>query len=45
MLVIIGVLNQFGLTAATLERMVTVTVEADILLIDNGSDRPLAKGS
>ena len=41
MLVISGVLNRFEVLADILGRLSDLTIEADILLIDNGSDRPL----
>lgn len=41
MLVVAGVHNGFELLADSLGRLVEATDEADVLLIDNGSDRPL----
>ena len=40
-LVVVGVHNGFEMLADTLGRLVEATAEADVLLIDNGSDRPL----
>jgi GT2 family glycosyltransferase len=40
-LVVVGVHNGFEMLADTLGRLVQATEEADVLLIDNGSDRPL----
>ena len=42
MLVIVGVLNQFDVATTALEHLLRTTARSDILLIDNGSDRPLA---
>jgi GT2 family glycosyltransferase len=41
MLLVLGVHNGFEMLADSLGRLVEATDEADVLLIDNGSDRPL----